>query len=44
VQDKPRRATIHENVEFAIVGRSICLKDENGKAHSPAFVSKELPL
>jgi hypothetical protein len=42
MQDKPLHLTIHENVEFAIVGRSIYLKDEDGKAHKLAFVSKEL--
>jgi hypothetical protein len=30
-------------VAFAVVGRSIYLKDEDGKAHKLAFVSKELP-
>jgi hypothetical protein len=43
VQDKPLHLTIHENVAFAVVGRSIYLKDEDGKAHKLAFVSKELP-
>ena len=43
VQDKPLHLTIHENVEFAVVGRSIYLKDEDGKAHKLAFVSNELP-
>jgi hypothetical protein len=43
VQDKPLHLTIHENVEFAVVGRSVYLKDEDGKAHKLALVSKEFP-
>jgi len=43
VRDKPLHVTIHGNVEFAVVGRSIYLKDEDGKAHKLALVSRELP-
>jgi hypothetical protein len=41
VHDKPLHVTIHGNVEFAVVGRSIYLKDEDGKAHK--LVSMDLP-
>ncbi len=42
-RDKPLHVTIHAKVQFAVVGNSIYLKDEEGKVHKLTFVSKEIP-
>ncbi len=42
-RDKPLDVTIHGPINFAVVGAKVYVRDEQGKIHKLALVSKALP-